>query len=449
MRVVRFGTLPLVLAALVTVGCAQQQSQGPQPLPKVEVSTPITRVVTDYEVFTGRTEALNAVDVRARVSGYLERLLFHDGQDVKEGDVLADIDPRTYEADLNRMEADVARSETLFEIAERNYKRIEGTSAKVLSPEDRDKYLSDWKTAQAQLRFSRAARDVSKLNLEYTHVLAPFSGRISRRLVDPGNLVKADDTIICNIVQDRVNPEYYGVGFVGGVPLLAGQDQIKDVGKIYAYFDVDERTMLKVRKKIQEGEISEKAQARTEVWLGTSDQTGFSTRGRVNFVDNKLDVTTGTLRERGVFDNPMVKGTPLLSPGMFVRIKLPIGTPHPAVLISEQALGSDQGQRFLYVVKPDENDRDDKGNPKDKSKQRRVEVGSLQDGYRVISKGLAEGERVVVSGLQRIRDGSVVKAESVEMPRPKGDPAVTPPVVRGQPDGPAKAEGGDKPAGTK
>src|SRR5262249_21976186 len=154
----------------------------------------------------------------------------------------------------------------------------------------------------------------------------------------------ADDTVLCNIVQDRVNPEFYGVGVIGGVPLLAAQDQIKDAGKIYAYFDVDERTMLKIRKKIQEGEISEKDQGRTEVWLGTSDQTGFSIKGRVNFVDNKLDVATGTLRERGVFDNPEVNGTLLLSPGMFVRVKLPIGKPHDAVLISERALGSDQGQ---------------------------------------------------------------------------------------------------------
>jgi multidrug efflux pump subunit AcrA (membrane-fusion protein) len=443
MRALRYGTLPLVLLAVVTfLGCNQQQNQGPPPPPKVEVSYPITRVVTDYEVFTGRTEAVNSVDVRARATGYLDKVLFTEGSDVNEGDVLAEIDPRTYEADYQRMEADVARSETLSEIAEKNYKRIESTSSKVLSPEDRDKYISDWKTSQAQLRYSRAARDVTKLNLSFTKVIAPFSGRISRRMVDPGNLVKADDTILCNIVQDKVNPIFYGVGLIIGTSGLTAQDPIKDGGKVYASFDVDERTMLMVRKKIQDGEIKRDAQSRSEVWLGTSDQTGFSIKGRINFVDNKLEVMTGTLRVRGVFDNPTVNNTLLLSPGMFVRVKLPIGTPHPAVLISERALGSDQGQRFLYVVKKDEEG-------KDKVEYRRVKIGALQDGYRVIAEGLAEGEQVVVSGLQRIRAGTVVEARPIEMP--KGDPAAAAQVVNGQPAGGStnKPEGGDKPAAPK
>ncbi len=245
--------------------------------------------------------------------------------------------------------------------------------------------------AKARVKSSEAAVETAKLNLDFCSILAPIDGRISNQKIDPANMVQADQTALTTIVT---------------------------MDPIYAYFDEDERTMLRVRRLIRIGKVKSIREAKIPVLLGLADEEGFPHEGLVNFVDNRVDLMTGTLRLRGLFPNPKR----LLSPGMFVRIRVPIGTPHSSLLISEQALGSDQGQKFVYVV-----------NNRNEVTYRRVEVGALQDGLRVIEKGLAAGERVVVSGLQRIRPGiKIVPKMAGELPAPAA-PSTPPLVTRPKP----------------
>jgi RND family efflux transporter MFP subunit len=222
---------------------------------------------------------------------------------------------------------------------------------------------------------AKAQVEAAKLNLSFTKITAPITGRISRQNIDPGNLVMADNTVLTTLVT--LNP-------------------------IYVYFDVDERTMLRLRRLIQEGKLKSAREkgVTVNVEMGTSDEDGFPHPGVINFVDNRLDPATGTLRVRAVFENPRY----FLSPGLFARLRIPIGEPHPATVVAERALGTDQGQRFVFVV-----------NDENVVEYRPVKIGALQDGLREIVEGVKEGERVVVSGLQRVRKGIKVDAGEVEM----------------------------------
>ncbi len=224
--------------------------------------------------------------------------------------------------------------------------------------------------AEATLRAARASLKIATVNLGYCEIRAPIGGRMSRPYIDPGNLVKADDTILTRIVS---------------------QDPM------WVYFDLDERTMLRLRRLVQQGAVGVSA-AKVPVQMGLADEQGYSREGVLDFEDNRLDPSTGTLRVRAVFDNR----DRLLSAGMFVRVRLPTGTPHQALLVPEQALGTDQGKKFLYVL-----------TAQDEIAYRPVEVGKVHDRQRVISQGLAAGERVVVTGLQRVRPGIKVKATMI------------------------------------
>ncbi len=246
--------------------------------------------------------------------------------------------------------------------------------SKQISREQFDLVTGDRAEAEAAVRVAKANLQTAKLNLSFTQVHAPLAGQISRTQLDPGNLVKQDDTILTTLVT---------------------------FDPIFAYFEVDERTLLTMRRYVEQGKIKtvakdDKGEPLVPVLMGLADEEGFPHSGTINFVDNRLDVATGTLQVRGIFDNP----THILSPGLFVRVRLPIGEPYPAILIDERALGTDQGQKFVYVIDGDNN-----------AQYRRVEVGKLQNGQRVVRKGIAEGERVVVSGLQRVRPGSPVTAK--------------------------------------
>jgi RND family efflux transporter MFP subunit len=372
----RIRVSPLLLLVCAGVaGCgAPQAAPPPPPTPEVLVSLPVARKVIDYEEFPGRTEAVVSVDIRARVTGYLDKVHFKEGCDVKQGDLLFEIDPRPYqaayeqaagnlasmEARVNRLEADLLRA-----------KKLVGTTA--MSREDYDKIIGDRGEATASLKALRAAVQRAKLDLDFTKVTAPFSGRISRRYIDPGNLVKTDDTILTTLVS---------------------------LDPIYASFDLDERTTLRLQRVFREHNIDWSKDVGMPLSLGLSDEDAFPHAGAVNFADNRVDPDTGTWRLRGVFTNPRH----VLSPGLFVRIRLPIGDPYPAILISEQALSTDQGQKFIYVVNAD-----------GEVAYRRIKIGRLHNGLRVVTEGLAENERVVVSGLQRIRPGMKVNAKVVDM----------------------------------
>jgi membrane fusion protein, multidrug efflux system len=388
--------------ALVALSLAAISGCEPPPPPMggfggpadVEVSTPISKSVTEYEDFTGMSQAIHTIEVRARVSGYLSKVLFEEGAEVKEGDLLFEIDPGPYAAELARAKAAVAQTEAHRRRLEFDFgraRRLLQTGA--MGQEDYDKVSGDLAEAGAAVGVARAQQQTADLNMGYTKVHAPISGRISHRLIDPGNMVKADETALTTIVS---------------------------IDPMYANFDVDETNALKL---IRQGKIKTLQSKRNQtpaqrleaakallqnadgfdVSLGLGDEEGFPHKGKVDFVENQIDASTGTLRLRGVFSN----SDRLLSPGLFVRIRLPIAPPHTAVLVSEQALARDQGQKKIYVV-----------DAENKPSYRQVKVGRLYDGFREILEGLKPGERVVVKGLQRVREGMPVNATEVLMPAP-------------------------------
>lgn len=384
----RFLLPGLLAVAFVTtsVGCSQKKAgpgQMPMQPPEVAVSKAIQKEVLDYEEFTGRTEAMRTVVIRSRVTGYLDEAMFRDGEEVAEGKPLFQIDPRQLRANLEAYEAAVVQSEAHSRRLDDEFRRASKLfSTKAMSREDYDKVAGDRAEAEAALKKSRADRDRAKVDFSYTLIRAPITGKISRTFVDPHNLIKADDTALTTIVS---------------------------VDPMYAYFDVDERTYLRLtgETKRSPGERSladpppppEFMNSRVEV--GLASEKGYHHAGTINFIDNALDIGTGTMRFRCELPNADRK----FSPGLFVRVKLPLGKPQPRTLVPEQAIGTDQGQKFVYIV----DDSDD-------VVYRAVKVGSLQDRWRVIQEGVNPGERVIVSGLQRVRPGVRVQPSEDDTP---------------------------------
>lgn len=391
--------IALFLALSVLTGCEENKRQPPPRMaPEVEVSLPIVRQVSDYEDFTGQTAAVTMVDVRARVTGYLQKSHFKEGAQVKAGDLLFEIDPRQYKAAVDKAKAAVLQQKARLQRLAADYQRaMRLLSGRAITSEEVDKISADRMEAEATLQAAKADLELAELNLDFTKVEAPISGRIGNRVIHQGNLVKADDTALTAIVT--INP-------------------------IHVYFDVDERSLLKVRRLIREGKMDSAREKKVKVRMELSDEENFPHEGLIDFIDNRVDPGTGTLRVRGVFDNPKE----LLSPGLFVRVRVQIGRPHEAILVAEQTLGTDQGQKFVYVVNTD-----------NKVEYRKVKVGGLHDGLREIEEGLSESERVVISGLQRVRPRGEVKPELVAMPTLAGlsPPAV---VLTSTPDAKAKDE---------
>ena len=394
MMIWRNGRLVAAAVGVVVAGAAgcervQPKLAAPRP-PVVVVSRPVTDYVTDNEDFTGRTEAVYSVNITARVSGYLDKVHFKDGDEVKEGDLLFEIDPRPYKAEMNRTESVLAQSEAHLKRLDADFRRASNLFSRGnISREEIDRASGDRSEAEAAVGVSRASFDLAKLNMAFTRITAPISGRLSRRLVDPGNLVKADETALTSIVS---------------------------LDPLYVYFDIDERTLLRLRRLIGEGKIPSRTEAEVPVYGGLSDEDGFPHKGIINFSDNKVDPGTGTLRVRASLNNPKPR---VLSPGLFMRVRLPVGSPHKSVLVAEQALGTDQGRKFVYVV-----------NDKNEVVYRPVQVGRLLEGKRVINEGLSTGERVVVSGLQRVRPGAKVDPKDEDLGKPAkaaAAPAAEPP----------------------
>jgi RND family efflux transporter MFP subunit len=368
--------------SLTLTGCAPSPSGAPARVPiPVTVSYPVERYVTDYADFTARTAAVDSVEVRARVWGYLDKVNFKEGALVKKGDVLFELDPQTYQATLNQQEALLKQAQAHRASAADTLARDQATPAatpQAMLIQDQGALAE----ADAAVASARAARESAKLNVTYTKVIAPVSGRVSRYLVTVGNLIQSGD-------QN------------GGTLLTT----IVSVDPMYAYFDVDERTVQRVGQLAREGASGSAPETAWPVSLGLGTQEGFPHQGTINFVDNQINPKTGTLRARGVFPNKDQS----LSPGFFGRVRVPIGQPHLALLVSDRALDNDQGQKILYVV-----------SEKDEVVSRAVRPGALHDGLRAIEDGLKQGERVIVNGLQLVRPGITVEPKLVDMPTSGG-----------------------------
>jgi multidrug efflux system membrane fusion protein len=383
------GSLFLLLLFAPIVGC-QGSNGAPMkpPPPHVEFQLPVAGQVTDYADFPGSTDAIVTVQVRSRVSGYMTKVYFKDGTQVEEGNLLFEIDPRQYKAEFDRAEGNFQQIEAHARRLKKEYDRARNLLMKgSVSQEEFDRYESDFKETQANLEISKANRDLAKLNLDWTEVRAPSAGLLSRRMVDPGNLIKADDTVLTSIVT---------------------QDPM------YVYFDVDEQNMLKVRHLIREGKIKARSEKEVPVTFGLSDESStYPHAGTVDFTDNRVDVNTGSLRFRATVRNE--KG--LLTPGLFVRVRLPIGDPHPTLYVREEALASDQGRKIVYTVEQKPVIEDGKPVIDPKTNEPKVgwvvvvkplKVGSLRDGYRAVEAGLTPTDKVIVTGLQRVRPGKEV-----------------------------------------
>jgi RND family efflux transporter MFP subunit len=374
--------LALILGApIAALGCVRKPPEAPQAGPiTVSVAYPVEREVADYGEYTGRTAAVDSVEVRARVWGYLDKINFKEGAIVTKNDVLFQIDDRPYKAALAQAEGSLGAAKARLDRVEADLARVKKLPEGTVSPQEMDKYIGDRNEAAAQAEALKATVGQAKLDLEYTKVIAPISGRVSRYFVTVGNLIQAGST--------------------GATQLTT----IVSVDPMYAYYDVDENTVLRVRKLIREGKATSARENPVPVTMGLANDEGFPHHGVINFVDNQIAPRTGTIRVRAEFPNK----DQVLLPGVFVRVRMSLTHPHKALLVNERALDTDQGQRILYVV-----------NDKNEVTIRPVQLGQLHDGQREITDGLKSGERIVVVGLQQVRAGVVVEPKIVEMPGKK------------------------------
>jgi RND family efflux transporter MFP subunit len=370
-------TFSVILIGLLFAGCGKPAQQAPPP-PVVSVVQPVEREVVEWDEYIGRLESPETVEVRARVSGYLDKVHFKEGKEIKKGELLFTIDRRPYQAEYDRAEADHERAESQADLAKSDAERAKNLIAtKAISQEDFDTKTKTYTSALAAVKSAKAAMDSAKLNLEFTEIRAPISGRISRALVTEGNLISG------------------GVSGTGATLLTT----IVSLDPLYLYGDADERAILKYRRLRQEGRRVSARDTDIPAEMELADETGFPHKGYMDFVDNRVDPNTGTLRARGVFTNT----DHTLSPGLFGRIRIPGSGKYPALLIPDRALGSDQAQKFVYVV-----------NGEKKVEFRPVKIGPLIDGLRVVKEGLKPGEQVIIEGLLRVRPGVVVDAKPPE-----------------------------------
>lgn len=371
----------LIAATWSPTGCSKSvPSDQKTPPPTVTVAQPVSQVVTDYYEFPGQTTAVGEVEVRARVTGYIVKVNFEDGQKVKKGDLLFEIDPRPYRAELDRAEAELKRLQAMLKKADSDLRRatdLRRTDA--ISVEEFEQRALNVEITSASIESAEAAIREAELNLEFTKIVSPIDGRASRRLVTEGNLVQTgsnNSTILTTVVT--TDPVY--VYFNIEEPVL-----LKYVGKDWG---ADGRAVLHRIKELK-----------VPVEIGLDDEEGFPHAGVLDFLDNKVDRGTGTIQARAVFDNP----TEHLTPGLYVRVRVPFGKPHQTLLVSERALGTNLQQKFLLTV-----------NENNEVEHRDVQIGALHDGLRVIESGIRPGDRVIVKGLQRARPGAVVIPQSGE-----------------------------------
>ena len=366
------GTAAL-LGLLAAAGCSKPAAPPAPPPSSVTVSRPVAKKIVEHNEYTGRMAAIQNVSVRPRVSGYITEIPFKEGAIVKKDDLLFVIDPRPYQAALDQAVGQLKQAQAQKELNDRNFVRAQSLQAtKVSSKEEFDQAATSQNQSVAQVASAQAAVDAAKLNLEFTQIKSPIDGRVSREQVTVGNLVANDSTVLTNIVS---------------------------VDPIYAYADVDERAVLAYQKLEQEGKVKDARDTPVQVAIAVAGESGFPHKGTIDFIDNQINAATGTLSVRGKFPN--ADGN--LLPGMFIRMQVPVSGEVNALLITERAVGSDQGQKFVYVLDGD------------KAARRPVTLGSVIDGLRVVTQGLQAQDQVIINGLMKVMPGAPVKAEPGDM----------------------------------
>ncbi|MCA6125560.1 efflux RND transporter periplasmic adaptor subunit [Bradyrhizobium sp. WSM 1704] len=367
-----------VLLALALGGCDDKaaQSQAAPPPPPVTVAQPVKRTVTDWDEFTGRFEAIEEVQVRARVGGFVNSVEFKDGAIVKAGDLLYIIDPRPFEAVKLQAEGQLADARAKGELAKRDLERgLNLVQTSAVSEQVVDQRRQALQAARAAETQAEGALKAAQLNVEFTHVLAPITGRVSRHLVTPGNLVQGSD---------------------GGSTLLTS---IVSLDPIYIYFDVDEATYQRNSRLWFEGKRPSSRDTPNPVQVTLTGETKPSHEGKMDFLDNRLDVSTATLRSRAIIPNKDLS----VLPGQFGRVRIIGSAPYEALLIPDTAIATDQSRKIVFVVKDDNT-----------VEARPVVLGPLDDGLRVIREGLKAEDHVIVDGLQRARVGAKVTPKMAE-----------------------------------
>lgn len=368
--------LPSILLCVISAGCMEKKLAGQSLVvgpPEVSIAVPVEREIIESVEYTGLTEAVESVEVRARVSGYMTKVLFKDGMEVKQGDPLFEIDPRPYQAEVDRIQGELDAAHARLKRLEAELTRAEELlKKKINTPEDYEKAVADRDETVAGIASREASLQKAKLDLSFCSISSPIAGRVSRELVSQGNLVNADSTLLTDIVS---------------------------VDPIYLYFDMDELTLLRLKKMVREKTLKSLDEAEPLLELGLADEEGYPHQGVIDFAENRLSAGTGTIRVRGRFPNP----NRTLIPGLFARVRLPLGSPHPVLMVPERAIGSDQQRRFLLIV-----------GAEDKVESRTVTLGTLEGHLRVITSGLKPGERVIINGLQRARSGATVKPMTVD-----------------------------------
>jgi RND family efflux transporter MFP subunit len=363
-----------VLLSAVTDGCSEKNEYVEPPAPEVTVSKPLVQNVTDYLEFTGTTKEKEEIEIRARVKGFLEGVHFEDGDFVTKDQLLFTIDNRPFKAAVEQAKGRLAKHKAQLERAEKEYERnLSLFKQNAASEANVVKWKSDMEESRGTVISSQAALDNAQLNLSYCTIRSPISGRISRKQVDVGNLVGASEYTLLTTIRQQT--------------------------PIYVYFSMNERDLLRIMEKSRaEGITADKPDL---LEVGLANETGFPHKGHLDFVDSTVDPGTGTMQLRGLLEN---SGPPYyMVPGMFVRVRMPVAERENALLVTERALGLDQGGRYLLVV----------GN-ENKVEQRYVEIGALRDGKRVITEGLKPEDQVVIKGIQRAIPGAKVTPQQAQ-----------------------------------
>jgi RND family efflux transporter MFP subunit len=371
------GAAAALLLPAAFVGCGPKNTFVPPPPPKVTVARPVEDKVLDYLEFTGTTQATDRVDIRARVAGYLKEVAFEDGAWVEKGDLLFVIEPAPFEAAMASANAQLEKAQASLKLAEANLRRITPLARQgTVTQQELDVQRAQVATAAADVSAARAAVTQARLNLDYTRIEAPISGRIGRNLVDVGNLIQVEATLLATI---------------------------ENYAPIYAYFSVSESDVLRLMQMRRDAGLSGVKQNPPPIFLGLSNEEGYPHEGRLDFTEVGVDPGTGTQLWRAIFTN----NDRSLLPGLFGHLRLPVGRPEPELLITERAIGADQRGQYLLVV-----------NDENKVEYRPVELGISVNGMRVIKKGVKAGEWVVVNGLQRARPGAEVQPQKTEQAVP-------------------------------
>ncbi|MBA1265330.1 efflux RND transporter periplasmic adaptor subunit [Stutzerimonas stutzeri] len=370
LNALRFPLVALVMVVAAGCGKAPEATQSAAAPPAVSVAQVIKHQVTEWDELTGHLEAPESVEIRPRVSGFIHKVAFEEGALVKKGDLLFQIDPRPFEAQVKRLEAELQQARAIQQRTASEAQRGERLRANnAISAELADARVSAASEAKSAAAAIQAQLEAARLDLGFTRVSAPIDGRVGRALITAGNLVNAGEALLTTLVS---------------------------TDKVYAYFEADERTYLKYRALAREGQRGEA----TPVYLGLSSEDGHPHLGHMDFIDNQVDPRTGTIRGRAVFDNRDGRFTP----GLYARLRLVGSATYDAVLIKDVAVGTDLGKKFVLVLGDD-----------GKVDYRSVELGPKLEGLRIVRNGLGEGETIVVNGLQRIRPGNAVEPQSVPM----------------------------------